>query len=387
MSGCSPLCLNFPFPWFLHPGRPRCRPGSTPTLQPDFDLCLVPTRLVPLPRPRRSRSLVRAGAPASGAPATAFVGAAGGCAQAGVGAHHSSFLLRPQGKATGRKAPLWLRATFQRLLFKLGCYIQKNCGKFLVVGLLIFGAFAVGLKAANLETNVEELWVEGKRPRRTPARPPSRLMKTFAGAHPERRWRGEPLARTRGGGRIVWAPGPGPGPPDKGRAVIGSGRRAGRGVVGERGGGGPAGRGASAGRTTARPGAAGPAAAAARRRRAPRGGLRQASALLAPVLGFRPPPPHPPRPKGKARGGAGRGHPSGCRECARPRRPGRRAGEGAGAARPAEAAACVVLFLDGFQLRGKKTFVSRYKKKKSGAVGGRRWGKSVKHGLERVFAK
>ncbi|XP_032122299.1 protein patched homolog 1 isoform X3 [Sapajus apella] len=64
------------------------------------------------------------------------------------------------GKATGRKAPLWLRAKFQRLLFKLGCYIQKNCGKFLVVGLLIFGAFAVGLKAANLETNVEELWVE-----------------------------------------------------------------------------------------------------------------------------------------------------------------------------------------------------------------------------------
>uniref|UniRef100_A0A663F3J1 Patched 1 n=1 Tax=Aquila chrysaetos chrysaetos TaxID=223781 RepID=A0A663F3J1_AQUCH len=68
----------------------------------------------------------------------------------------------PPGKATGRKAPLWLRAKFQRLLFKLGCYIQKNCGKFLVVGLLIFGAFAVGLRAANLETNVEELWVEGK---------------------------------------------------------------------------------------------------------------------------------------------------------------------------------------------------------------------------------
>ncbi|XP_041420486.1 protein patched homolog 1 isoform X6 [Xenopus laevis] len=65
-----------------------------------------------------------------------------------------------EGKATGRKAPLFLRAFFQRQLFKLGCYIQKNCGKFLVVGLLIFGAFAVGLRAANLETNVEELWVE-----------------------------------------------------------------------------------------------------------------------------------------------------------------------------------------------------------------------------------
>ncbi|XP_046904322.1 protein patched homolog 1, partial [Hypomesus transpacificus] len=65
-----------------------------------------------------------------------------------------------EGKATGRKAPLWLRAKFQRLLFKLGCYIQKNCGKFLVVGLMIFGAFAVGLRAANLETDVEKLWVE-----------------------------------------------------------------------------------------------------------------------------------------------------------------------------------------------------------------------------------
>uniref|UniRef100_A0A3P9HNR6 Patched 1 n=1 Tax=Oryzias latipes TaxID=8090 RepID=A0A3P9HNR6_ORYLA len=65
-----------------------------------------------------------------------------------------------EGKATGRKAPLWLRAKFQRLLFRLGCYIQKNCGKFLVVGLMIFGAFAVGLKAANLETDVEKLWVE-----------------------------------------------------------------------------------------------------------------------------------------------------------------------------------------------------------------------------------
>ncbi|KAJ8380776.1 hypothetical protein SKAU_G00015540 [Synaphobranchus kaupii] len=65
-----------------------------------------------------------------------------------------------EGKATGRKAPLWLRATFQRLLFRLGCYIQRNCGKFLVVGLLIFGAFAVGLRAANLETDVEKLWVE-----------------------------------------------------------------------------------------------------------------------------------------------------------------------------------------------------------------------------------
>uniref|UniRef100_A0A4W6CKJ0 Patched 1 n=1 Tax=Lates calcarifer TaxID=8187 RepID=A0A4W6CKJ0_LATCA len=74
----------------------------------------------------------------------------------------ASFALEQisEGRATGRKAPLWLRAKFQRLLFRLGCYIQKNCGKFLVVGLMIFGAFAVGLRAANLETDVEKLWVE-----------------------------------------------------------------------------------------------------------------------------------------------------------------------------------------------------------------------------------
>uniref|UniRef100_A0A8C9VC09 Patched 1 n=1 Tax=Scleropages formosus TaxID=113540 RepID=A0A8C9VC09_SCLFO len=65
-----------------------------------------------------------------------------------------------EGTAAGRRAPLWLRARFQALLFRLGCYIQRNCGKFLVVGLLVFGAFAVGLRAANLETDVEKLWVE-----------------------------------------------------------------------------------------------------------------------------------------------------------------------------------------------------------------------------------
>ncbi|XP_038624067.1 protein patched homolog 1 isoform X3 [Tachyglossus aculeatus] len=46
------------------------------------------------------------------------------------------------------------------MLFQLGCYIQRNCGKFLVIGLLVFGALAVGLRAAHLQTDVEDLWVE-----------------------------------------------------------------------------------------------------------------------------------------------------------------------------------------------------------------------------------
>lgn len=155
---------------------------------------------------------------------------------------------------------------------------------------------------------------------------------------------------------IVWAAGQEPGPPDKGRAVIYSGRSAELGVVGESGGGGRAGeRGPFAGRTTVLPGAPGPAAAAAAcLRRDPRRGQRQASLLLALVLSFRPPPTPTHRVQREKRRGAEKGHPSGWRECARPRR--QRRG-------PAEAAACVVLFLDSFQLRGKKTFVSRYKKR------------------------
>uniref|UniRef100_A0A4W3I8N5 Patched 2 n=1 Tax=Callorhinchus milii TaxID=7868 RepID=A0A4W3I8N5_CALMI len=66
----------------------------------------------------------------------------------------------PLGKAEGRRAPLWLRARFQALLFGLGCSIQQHCGKFLFIGLLVFGAFAVGLRVASIETDIEQLWVE-----------------------------------------------------------------------------------------------------------------------------------------------------------------------------------------------------------------------------------
>lgn len=62
-----------------------------------------------------------------------------------------------------QRAPLWLRARFQALLFALGCRIQRHCGKVLFVGLLVFGALAVGLRVASIETDIEHLWVEGKR--------------------------------------------------------------------------------------------------------------------------------------------------------------------------------------------------------------------------------
>ncbi|TNN31470.1 Protein patched 1 [Liparis tanakae] len=64
------------------------------------------------------------------------------------------------GKAVGQKAPLWIRARFQALLFSLGCHIQRHCGKVLFIGLLVFGALSVGLRVAAIETDIEQLWVE-----------------------------------------------------------------------------------------------------------------------------------------------------------------------------------------------------------------------------------
>ncbi|GAB1288799.1 Protein patched homolog 2 [Apodemus speciosus] len=58
------------------------------------------------------------------------------------------------------QAPLWLRAYFQGLLFSLGCRIQRHCGKVLFLGLVAFGALALGLRVAVIETDLEQLWVE-----------------------------------------------------------------------------------------------------------------------------------------------------------------------------------------------------------------------------------
>uniref|UniRef100_A0A8C0ILQ9 Patched 2 n=1 Tax=Chelonoidis abingdonii TaxID=106734 RepID=A0A8C0ILQ9_CHEAB len=77
-----------------------------------------------------------------------------------AGSRRVTLPLSPQGEAVGPKAPLWLRARFQALLFALGCRIQRHCGKVLLAGLLLFGALALGLRAAAIETDLEQLWVE-----------------------------------------------------------------------------------------------------------------------------------------------------------------------------------------------------------------------------------
>ncbi|XP_029581554.1 protein patched homolog 1 isoform X2 [Salmo salar] len=75
---------------------------------------------------------------------------------------HAAFALKQisKGKAVGQKAPLWVRARFQALLFSLGCHIQRHCGKVLFIGLLVFSALSVGLRVAAIETDIEQLWVE-----------------------------------------------------------------------------------------------------------------------------------------------------------------------------------------------------------------------------------
>ncbi|XP_059583721.1 protein patched homolog 2 isoform X2 [Alligator mississippiensis] len=72
-----------------------------------------------------------------------------------MAAHRPRPRPRPrQGRAAGHRARL------QALLFALGCGVQRHCGKVLFVGLLLFGALAMGLRVASIETDIEQLWVE-----------------------------------------------------------------------------------------------------------------------------------------------------------------------------------------------------------------------------------
>ncbi|CAH6790728.1 Ptch2 [Phodopus roborovskii] len=66
----------------------------------------------------------------------------------------------PQILAGSLQAPVWLRTYFQGLLFSLGCRVQRHCGKVLFLGLVAFGALALGLRVAVIETDPEQLWVE-----------------------------------------------------------------------------------------------------------------------------------------------------------------------------------------------------------------------------------
>nr|CAD7195035.1 unnamed protein product [Timema douglasi] len=67
-----------------------------------------------------------------------------------------------QGKASGERAALWLRARLQAYLFQLGCFLHSHAGKVLFVAILVLATFCVGLKSAQVHTRVDQLWVQGR---------------------------------------------------------------------------------------------------------------------------------------------------------------------------------------------------------------------------------
>lgn len=68
-----------------------------------------------------------------------------------------------QGKASGNRGALWLRAKMQDELFSLGSVVHAHAGKVLFLGVLILATFCVGLKSAAMESSIDRLWVEGRR--------------------------------------------------------------------------------------------------------------------------------------------------------------------------------------------------------------------------------
>ncbi|XP_059471270.1 protein patched [Neocloeon triangulifer] len=65
-----------------------------------------------------------------------------------------------KGKASGRRAVLWVRSVVQQHLFQLGCFVQRYAGIVLFFAALLLAACIIGLKSAKFETKVDKLWVE-----------------------------------------------------------------------------------------------------------------------------------------------------------------------------------------------------------------------------------
>lgn len=68
-----------------------------------------------------------------------------------------------QGKASGNKAALWLRAKMQADFGRIGRTVQSHAKKVLFLGcVLLLTLSLLGLKNAKMESRVEKLWVEGE---------------------------------------------------------------------------------------------------------------------------------------------------------------------------------------------------------------------------------
>lgn len=67
-----------------------------------------------------------------------------------------------QGKAEGQRSVVWIRARLQDQLSQLGYFLQRHAGKVLFVAVLALATFCVALKSAQVNSKVDQLWVQGK---------------------------------------------------------------------------------------------------------------------------------------------------------------------------------------------------------------------------------
>lgn len=67
-----------------------------------------------------------------------------------------------QGKAEGQRSVVWIRARLQDQLSQLGYFLQRHAGKVLFVAILALATFCVALKSVQVNSKVDQLWVQGK---------------------------------------------------------------------------------------------------------------------------------------------------------------------------------------------------------------------------------
>ncbi|XP_072766724.1 protein patched isoform X4 [Anoplolepis gracilipes] len=87
--------------------------------------------------------------------------------------HESDLYVRPswtdaaialdqllKGKAEGQRSAVWIRARLQDQLSQLGYFLQRHAGKVLFVAVLALATFCVALKSAQVNSKVDQLWVQ-----------------------------------------------------------------------------------------------------------------------------------------------------------------------------------------------------------------------------------
>ncbi|KAG5326513.1 PTC protein, partial [Acromyrmex heyeri] len=87
--------------------------------------------------------------------------------------HESDLYVRPswtdaaialdqleKGKADGQRSAVWFRARLQDQLSQLGYFLQRHAGKVLFVSVLALAILCVALKSAQVNSKVEQLWVQ-----------------------------------------------------------------------------------------------------------------------------------------------------------------------------------------------------------------------------------